>query len=763
MAKDDRFPDFPDFGDFSPDEQSPQVQANPSEPAFLRSEELPDYDLDEMIRAIIYQNAAPEQAEPSADSEPRRVPDTEAKPEESPEEHPEEESPAEESAEAWPEESASRIWDSRGGSEEDEEELESRYLRRLAAKEAGRSRPERRSRKKPAADEAPEEEEDSIREEQTAEAAFTGKSPRRSSPFWEKVKGPFVRYAATRAARKELREQEAASWPAPEIIRETPELPPAKAARYYAGQHRTLLVRLLVAMFLCLILAWLSFGLPMAGQLRLNPGLQAAVCLVCMLSVMMAALDIVTAGIRQLCRMRLGLEALALLSCGVSAVDAVLVMFNISDALPYCALGAFSLTAALWGERLFCYASALNFSTAAKAKGCSILTAEDNKELGLSALCRCDRESEGIVRRSEEPDLSRLVYTVAAPVLAGLALVLAIVGCLGGSWLNLIHSLSAYLCAASAFSSFLCFCLPYCSAVLRLRRSGAALAGWAGCQEIGKHRRMLVTDNDMFPAGTIDLETIELISESPEMQDKVAGYTLSLLTAAGCSSLHAFDKLMERRAYPILKVEGLKYHDGGGLSGYINNENVCIGSAGFMNLNGIRPHRNLNTANGICVAFGGKFAAVIRLRYTPLKGVQQALRILTKGRTQPIFAIRDFNISPLMIENQFRIPAINFEFPSFRERCRLSGSLNKSQSAPAAILVNSGIHGAVEAAERGRKLYHACRLTTALSVLGSVIGMLLIFLIARGTGLVSMSAGRLLGYMLLWTLPTLGAAYWVYR
>ncbi len=771
MAKDEFYPEFPDFGDFSLENQPEPVQAKPPEPDFVHAVDLPDYDLDEMIRSIIYHSDKPDNAAQttvvsSVSKEPASVTasgsddatrvfssvsDTEAVPEEEPEEEQE-----------WVDEPAPRILDSRPQSEEDEEELESRFIRRVAARDAGRVRPERRSRRKK-------------KTEATAEEAppgdvlpddsepVTGKTPRPVSPFWEKVKAPFVRYFATLTARKELREQEAASWPAPEIIRETPELPPAKAARYYAGQHRTLLLRLLIALFLCLILAWLSFGLPMAGQLGRNTGLRAAVCLVLMLSVMMAALDIVTAGIRQLFRLRLGMEALAVLSCAVSAADALLVMFSVAEALPYCALGAFSLLAALWSERMFCYASALNFGTAAKAKGFSILAAEENKELGLSALCRCDRETEGIVRRSEEPDLSRRVYTVAAPVLAGLSVLLAVIGCIGGDWKSIAHSLSAYLSAASAFSSFLCFCLSYLAAVLRLRRSGAAIAGWAGCEEIGKHRRMLVTDTDMFPAGTIDLDSIELLSESAEMRDKVVTYAVSLLAAAGCSSLHAFDKLMEHKGYPILKVEGLKYHDGGGLSGYINNENVCIGSAGFMNLNGIRPHRNLNTENGICVAFGGKFAAVIRLRYTPLKGVQQALRILTRGRTQPIFAIRDFNISPLMIEKQFRIPAINFEFPSFRERCRLSGSLSQSRTAPAAILVNSGIHCAVEAAERGRKLYNASRLSTALSIVCSVLGMLLIFLISRSTGINAMSAGRLLGYMLLWTLPTVAAAYWVYR
>lgn len=641
--------------------------------------------------------------------------------------------------------------------EDDEEELESRFIRRVAAKDASRNSEEkRRSRRSKDEDGAEEEREEDL----SANEPITGKSRRSTSPFWESVKGPFVRYFATLTAKKALRAQEAAAWPTPVVIRETPELSPYKAARYYTAQLKTLSLRLLMSLFLCVVMAWISFDLPMAGQLGINISLRAAVCLVCLLAVMVAALDILTAGIRQLCRLRPGMEALATMSCMMACVDAVLCMLGLTAPLPYCVLGAVSLTAALWGERLLCMANALNFSTAAAAKTSSVLSADEGSSESPATLIRRAGPHEGIVRRSEEPDLSRQAYTVAAPLLMLASVLLAVISTIGGQWLGLVHKISAYLCLSSAFSSFLCFCLPYLTAVIQLRRSGAAIAGWAGCEDMGRSRRVIVTDKDMFPKGTIQLTGINVLDGANV--EKVVSYAVSLLSASGSSVTEAFDELMKHRKYQILKVEDFKCHDGGGLSAYIHSENVRVGSAGFMNLMGIRLPHALEAENAICVAISNELVGVFSMKYVPVKGVRQALNILTQGRTQPVFAIRDFNITPLMIQDLFRIPAINFEFPSFRERYRLSASFGSSSTPTSAILLRSGIRCAVETAERGRKLYTGTIVNTILSIAGSALGLVLLFLLSRSGGGV-MSAGRLLGYMLLWVLPCIGVSYWVYR
>ncbi len=633
----------------------------------------------------------------------------------------------------------------------DDDEPESRFIRRVAERDARRM-----------ADSVPLDS-DAPASRRAARELQTGKTPRQRSAIGEKLRAPFVRYFATLTAKKELREREAAAWPAPVPLRETPELPPTKAMHYYRSQRNTTTLRLIIALALTLCSMWIGFGFPMAGQLGRNTGLQAAVSLCLMLTTMLAALDVVTVGLRQLFRFHFGLEALAVLSAGLTALDALLVMLGVTDTLPYCSVATVSLTVALWGERLFCVASGINFGTAAGAAGSSILTLEEDKENHLRAVCLLDRSYEGIVRRSEDPDISRRAYSIAAPCLAATALLLALLGSLGGDWLGLPHRLSAYVAATCAFPAFLCFVLPYLSVLGRLRHVGAAIAGWSGCADLGRNRRMLVTDNDIFPPGSVTIFDGHMAEDDTGWQDRIAGYTVSMLSAAGCSCLHAFDELIKRRKLTIEPVEDLTYHDGGGLSGYIHNENVCIGSAGFLTLNGIRPLREVKKENGICVAVGGKFVAVITLSYTPFKGTQQALRLLSRGRTQPVFAIRDFNINPRMIQDLFGIPALNFEFPSFKERFRLSSDIGKPDTPAAAVLAHHSLYSAVVCTERCRRLYNATILNTVLSIAGSALTMALMFLSAFIGEALLPGVGRLICYMLLWLLPCFVSSYWVRR
>lgn len=648
---------------------------------------------------------------------------------------------------------------------EDEPELESAYLRRVARREAQRAEAEEYSEPDDDSPMEDAEDDDELYEldSEIAEELDDYRDRHENRPaFWERLIGPLVRFLATEKARQKLREQEAASWPAPVDIRQTPELSPAKAARYYNAQIRPLETRLYILLFLTAVLAWIGLRLPLAGQLCRNIPMQSAVSLVFLLTAMLCALDVVTAGVRQLFRFQPAMEALCVVSCLAACLDALLVTLGVGSSLPFCALPAASLLAALWGEKLNCMAQSINLSTAAKSRDSSILSAEQDSD-GLTTLLRSDRAHDGIVRRSEESDGCQHAYAVAAPILLIVSLVLGLLSTLGQVWTSVFHNISAYLSVCANVSGFLCFTLPYLMAVLPLQRSGAAIAGWAGCADIGRTRRIILKDTDLFPPGMIRL-SLAHIPDGVNVE-KVVSYAVSILTVSGSSVTAAFSELMQYRKYALLTVNDFKCHDGGGFSAYIHSENVLVGSQGFMNLMGIRLPQDLQSEaeSAICVAISNELVGVFRMEYIPVKGVQKALELLQRGRTQPIFAIRDFNITPLMIQNLFHIPAIRFEFPSFRERYRLSSLFGSDDTPPAAILLRPSVRCAVETAERGRKLYTACILGTVLSIFSTVLGLLFLFLNLRSGNFAALGTGRMLLYSILWSLPLFGIAYWTVR
>ena len=563
------------------------------------------------------------------------------------------------------------------------------------------------------------------------------------------VLAPMVRFFATMAARRQMQKAEASNWPDPVDIQETDELSPQKANKFYAQQLRPLRFRFRVCVFLCVILAWISFRLPMAGLLGRSNAVQSGVSLLLLMTVMMASLDILAAGARQLFDLRPGAEALAMLASVMSCVDAVMVMAGYGETLPFCAVGAFSLTAALWGEKLDCTARARTMRMAAISKTPSALTAQETNR-GGHYLARTQRSMDGIVRRNEQPDFCQSVYATAAPLLLLASFLLAVGASMDGQGAYFLHTLSALLSVSASFTAFLSFPLPYSMAARKLQPSGAAIIGYAGCAEIGKTKRVVISDADLFPPGTMKLSGINIL-EGADVK-KVVSCTASLLAASGSGAANVFMELMDRRKYSMVEVDEFRCHEGGGLSARVNDEQVLVGSAGFMNLMGIRLPQNMAVKNAICTALSGELVGVFTVDYVPVTSVQDALVTLLQGRTQPVFAIRDFNITPLMIRQLFRMPTDNFNFPPFRDRYRISAGTG-SNCPVSAVLGRTGMGPLVDAAEAGRKLYSTCRIGTIISLAGTAVGLVIMFLLCRAGSFDTATAGNVLSYMLLWALP----------
>ncbi len=567
---------------------------------------------------------------------------------------------------------------------------------------------------------------------------------------------PLIRLAATKIAMRQMQKAEAANWPDPVEYRETEELSPAKAAKFYGQQLRALRFRCRVCLFLCVTLAWICLRFPMAGMLGRSTTVQAGVSLVLLLSVMMTTLDIMAAGMRQLFDLRPGCEALAALAAIMSCVDAVMVTVGTSTYLPFCAVGAFSLGAALWGEKLNCLARARSMRAAAVSKTPSAMTAEDAGR-GGRYVCRAQRPIEGVVRRSEQPDFCQDAYATAAPILLLVSLAMAAGASMNGQGAYFLHTLSALLSVSASFTAFLSFPLPYSMTARKLQSSGAAIAGYAGCADIGRARRVVLSDGDLFPPGTMKLSGINILEGA--FVDKVISCTACLLQASGSGVAGVFMELVTRRGYSSVTPEEFRCHEGGGLSARVGGEQVLVGSVGFMNLMGIRLPQNMTVKNAVCTAISGELVGVFTLEYIPVSSVQEALVTLLQGRTQPVFAIRDFNITPLMIRQLFRMPTDNFNFPTFRDRYRLANSAVNTTSPVAAVLSRGGMGPLVDAAESGRKLYSTCRIGTILSLTGTAVGLITMFLLCRAGAFDTANAGNVLSYMFLWALPVVFLAY----
>ena len=537
------------------------------------------------------------------------------------------------------------------------------------------------------------------------------------------------------------------------------EMPAKKAAKYYAGAVNSLRIRFRLALLPTLALLWISLGLPAFGALGSDLKVTSLVCLILELAVVMLGLDIFTSGIMSLVRGRPGMWSLVSVACVTSALDAA-VAYAVGTAgwgYPMCAAAGLSMFFAIWGSLL--EARALRFSTKAKelAEDPMTVTAEsgvDGRE--GTVLLKSRRSLEGWLHRCEEPDAAESFFSTAAPWLLLASVVLAVAAtAVTGQWTYFFRILAATTACTAPFVAFVACPLPYFLLSLRAYRRGAAVAGWPGMREIGRALGMVVTDSDLFPGDSVKIASIRILDGT--VPERVIADAGSVIIASGSGLAGVFAELMRRNGYAMRRVEDFCCHEGGGLTALIAGEEVLCGSAAFMRLMGIMVPQKLADRSAVFISISGVLSGIFTIEYTPVPSVGRALASCLRSRRAPIFAVRDFLVTPMMLNRKYRIPTDGFDFPLYAVRYAVSATEPAEDSMVCALLAREGLGAYMEVAGCGRRCYLSASLSTVLAGVAAVAGMVLAFaLYAFGGGF---TVNWLIAYMAVFLIPGLIASF----
>ena len=539
-----------------------------------------------------------------------------------------------------------------------------------------------------------------------------------------------------------------------------PELSPAAASKYYGSYVKTLKLRLRIAAVLLAFLCYVSLELPVPGMLKYLP-VAAAFCLALQSAIMLMALDVVTTGVLNAFRLKIGADSLAVLACLITSIDAAVVAISDTAALhiPLCAVSSFSLVGMLLAAFLNARGLRKSLRVPAIGKRYYAVTGELKLKAKELTLLKSLRSYNGFVRRSEEAAPDETAFIKLGPVILVLSLLMAIIiAAVKKSFSDFIYIYSATLCAAVPFTALVAFTLPFFLGSTRIFRSGAAIAGWSGLCDIGSSRNIIVTDRDLFPESAITMESVRIFAD--EDAQKVISYAGSMMQASGACSAACFVELMEENGCEMKQVDGLEFLPGGGMKGVIEGHKVLCGSTELMRLMNVRIPFRLTDKTTVLLAIDNILYGIFSLYYEPLPQVRRALVELVRSSRHPVFAVRDFNINPEMLHNTFDISTDGYDFPPYTERLELSTpSDDKKTSNISAIICNEGLAPLTTVADVGHRMYVVTRLNVLLNVITAVLGMFFVFVKLIGAGI--MPLGTLLVYMIFAALPVIAASFYV--
>ena len=545
--------------------------------------------------------------------------------------------------------------------------------------------------------------------------------------------------------------------PDPEPIGPEPALWEAAhdARQLYIRRKHTVLAPLVPALLPTLLLLLDRYGVKVpywSGDREV----QCGVLLACLGLTALLCRHVFVKGFGMLLRRRCVAELLASLSALASAADcaARLLGEQAGEVMPYASVSCLALVFAQWGVRR---ESKGNYDMLRAAS-----LDEDPPYLVTGTpqgACKQRGSVPGFFTAAARSDAATLWQTALLPVFLAAALVFAALSSAGqerGG--DFLLNLSAILPAAATFSLPLCWALPWSKLSEHLQKTGCAVAGWSGAQKISARRRMIVTDADLFPPGTVQLNGRKLYGET---QERAVSLAASMARAAGSGLERLFNNLVRSEGGRYEKVDDFSFYEEGGWSGSVKGESVLMGGMSFMRKMNVRLPADVSLKTGVFLAVDKELAAVFAVKYSPSENVDFALKMMQRSRIQPILASRDPNITPSLIKRKFG-RGVHMEYPSLSERIALSEA-EKDRDLPRALLFREGLLPYAETVAGSLRLCKAVRRAAAISLLGGWAGTLLAFYLTSLGAYELLNPLALEAFLLLWTLPVLLMADWTGR
>lgn len=145
---------------------------------------------------------------------------------------------------------------------------------------------------------------------------------------------------------------------------------------------------------------------------------------------------------------------------------------------------------------------------------------------------------------------------------------------------NLLAVMSGTLTLCSSFSLMLLVNIPLGRAQNKYLRYSGVMLGYSAVDRFSDTNSVLIDAEQLFPKGTVDLKNLKVLG-STKIEECIL-FASSLACRAGSVLTPTFHKILRGKTDMLYPVESYIYEDGLGLSGWIENKRILLGSRELM-------------------------------------------------------------------------------------------------------------------------------------------------------------------------------------
>jgi Cu+-exporting ATPase len=234
-----------------------------------------------------------------------------------------------------------------------------------------------------------------------------------------------------------------------------------------------------------------------------------------------------------------------------------------------------------------------------------------------------------------------------------------------------LAAFSGTVTMCSSFAVMLIVNVPLARATKKYLQYSAVMLGYSSVDEFADTNSLLVDAEQLFPKGSIELANLKLLS-AISIEDCIL-MAASLSCQSGSVLKSTFYKMLRGKTELLYPVESYIYEDGLGLSGWIENKRVLLGTRELMENHSIdglpseakeKEYTNGNVA--VYLSISGITAAMFVIQVSPNLSVTRWLQELElEGITTVIRTVDGF-LSQRFLSDLFDIESDSVKLLSFR-------------------------------------------------------------------------------------------------
>lgn len=537
---------------------------------------------------------------------------------------------------------------------------------------------------------------------------------------------------------------------------------PAQAQRAFKRRAQGLSARSIVVLILAIAAAYLSLApgievlpIPTAIDVVENPTIGIGILLLLQFIALFVGIDVFGMGFYNLLHGmpdRASLVSFAILAALMHGASIIVFDNQSGVQIPYLAVSILLLYAAMREERGRFAARARAYQAICSAEQpAAIYSHYDAEDDACRAVKGPLHAEKAFLIEMERPDTVDRFSMIYVPVALAASIIFALLASVGrGEPVRFFWAFSAILSVSAPLGLICAFGASYKNVSRRLLASGAAIAGARQANLLRGTEEVVLTENDLFPSGSISLESLQNMGRLSD--DKVLACAAALADAAGLELGRVLTDATRERYGVTLAARNVQEVEGG-LTGDIGTSRVVLGTAALMVKMGIRIPSGQGEQVCSYLVVDNALAGVLTLRYQPTKHTYRAMRMMRRMHMNAVLAVRDFNISPAMVETEFDLRRGFADQPEPAGVTRLLDPDYSNGDAPAAILTREGAGAFVQVLRCADKLAGAVRSALTLGAFAGVCGMLIVAYLVSQNAADALPVTNLLLYLLLWYIP----------